>query len=108
MVGSALLALSGVLLVQNLHEEARMSSASCSQPDGRCTEGWHFFFAFSFLFFFFSLFRAAPMAYGDSQVRGPIGATAASHSRPQPQQHRIQATSVTYTTADGNARSLTH
>ena len=27
---------------------------------------------------------------------------------PQPQQHRIQASSVTYTTAQGNAKSLTH
>ena len=31
----------------------------------------------SFFFFFFFLFRAAPMAYGDSQARGLIGATAA-------------------------------
>ena len=30
-----------------------------------------------FLFFFFLLFRAAPMAYGGSQARGRIGATAA-------------------------------
>ena len=37
-------------------------------------------------FFFFCLFRAAPGAYGS---RGPIGAT------PQPQQLRIQDTSVT-------------
>jgi len=27
---------------------------------------------------------------------------------PEPQQHRIRATSETYTTAHGNARSLTH
>ena len=27
---------------------------------------------------------------------------------PQPQQHRIQAASATYTTAHGNAVSLTH
>jgi len=50
-----------------------------------------------FFFFFFGLFRAAPVAYGDSQARGPIGAVAAglrqSHSdkgseprlRPTPQ-----------------------
>ena len=29
-----------------------------------------------FFFFFFNLFRAAPMAYGSSQARGPIGAVA--------------------------------
>ena len=28
----------------------------------------------TFFFFFFSLFRAAPTAYGGSQARGPIGA----------------------------------
>ena len=32
------------------------------------------------IFFFFWLFRAAPMAYGGSQARGPIRAVAASHS----------------------------
>ena len=31
-----------------------------------------------FLSFFLFLFRAAPLAYGDSQARGPIGATAAN------------------------------
>ena len=31
-----------------------------------------------FFFFFFCLFRAFPMAYGDSQARGRIGAVAAS------------------------------
>ena len=36
------------------------------------------------IFFFFVFFRAAPAAYGGSQARGPVGATAAglhhSHS----------------------------
>ena len=44
------------------------------------------------------LFRALSMAYGDSQARGPIGATAASLI-PQSQQHQIRAVSATYTTA---------
>ena len=30
---------------------------------------------FLFLFLFFLLFRATPVAYGGSQARGPIGAT---------------------------------
>ena len=47
-----------------------------------------------FSFFFFSLFRAATAAYGGSQATGRIGAVA-----PQPQQHRIRAASVIYTTA---------
>ena len=61
-------------------------------------KGWLFL---SFLFFSF-FFRAAPEAYGGSQARGRIGATAAIA-----QQRQIQAVSATYTTALGNARSLT-
>ena len=53
------------------------------------------------------------MACGGSQARGQIGATAAGlrHSHqltPQPLQGRIQAMSVTYTTAHGNTGTLTH
>ena len=62
------------------------------------------FFSF-FLSFFFSLFRAAPTAYGSSQARGPIGATAAclQHSHKNYDIHyQIPATSSTYTTAPGN------
>ena len=58
-------------------------------------------------FFFFCLFRAAPMAYRGSQARGQIGAVAAS-LHPSPEQRGIWATSVTYTTAHNNAGSLTH
>ena len=57
-----------------------------------------FFFCFAFL-----LFRATPAAHGGSQVRGPIGATAASL-----RQHQIQAACATYTTAHGHAGSLPH
>ena len=53
------------------------------------------------------LFRAAPQAYGGSQARGPIGA-AARRPMPQPHQCGIRAVSLTYTTAHGNAESLTH
>ena len=60
-----------------------------------------------FLFFVFCLFRAAPVAYGGSQARGLIGAVAALPT-PEPQQHGIRAASATYTTAHGNAGSLTH
>ena len=63
------------------------------------------FLSFSLSPFFFgggvfSLFRAAPEAYGGSQARCRIW--------PEPQQHEIRAESVTYTTAHGNAGSLTH
>ena len=64
-----------------------------------------FFLNVGLFLFFFLPFRAAPVAYGGSQARGRIGATAAglghSHSR-------IQAVSATYTTAHCNSRSLTH
>ena len=58
---------------------------------------------FFFLFFFF--FRAAPVTYGGSQAGGPIGATA-SGPMSQPEQRGFRASSVTYTTAHRNARSL--
>ena len=46
----------------------------CIIVDLRCSV--HFFFLFSFSFF--CLFRAEPEAYGSSQARGRIGATATS------------------------------
>ena len=52
---------------------------------------------------FYFLFLGHTSAYGGSQARGGIGATSS-----QPQQHWIRAKSVTYTTALGNAGSLTH
>ena len=57
---------------------------------------FQFLFGFGFGFF---LFRAAPTAYGSSQARSQIGATAASHSNA-----KIQAMSTNYTTAHGNGQ----
>ena len=63
----------------------------------------HSFFSLSFFF----LFRAAPVAYGSSRVRGQIGATAVglhhshSHTGSQPHPQPMPA-------AFGNARSLTY
>ena len=59
-----------------------------------------------FYFYVFVFSRAALAAYGGSRL--------GSNRRyscwliPQPQQHRIQAVSATYTTAHGNAGSLAH
>ena len=64
------------------------------------------FILFYFILFYFILLlcRDVPAAYGGSQARSPIRATAAnqrhSHSG-------IRAKSETYTTAHGNARSST-
>ena len=57
-----------------------------------------------FYFCAFCIFQATSVAYGGSQARDPIGAVAPGlcHSNT-----RIRATSVTYTTAHGNARSVT-
>ena len=60
-----------------------------------------------FYYFIFLVFRTAPVAYGSSQARG----SNQSHScqpTPQPQQRRIRAASVTYTTAHGSTGSVTH
>ena len=55
----------------------------------------------------FAISWAAPTAYGGSQARGRIRA-AATGLRQSHSNAGIRATSATYTTAHGNARSLTH
>ena len=67
-----------------------------------------FFSLIFFFFFFFFFFRVAPMTYGSFQARGRISAAAAGLQMLQPQQHRIQAVSLIYTTSHGNAGSPTH
>ena len=67
-----------------------------------------FLLSISLFFFFFFLFPyathvAACVAYAASQARGQ-----GVNLQLQPQQHRIWATSVTYTTALGNTGYLTH
>ena len=61
--------------------------------------------SFLFCLFVVAISWAAPAAYGGSQARGLMGAVRPS---PEPQQCRIRAASATYTTAHGNAGSLTH
>ena len=66
-----------------------------------------FFFAVFFLGFVCLFFRATPVACGSSQAKGwdqSCSCWPTSH----PEQHQIQATSVTYTAAHSNTRSLTH
>ena len=65
-------------------------------------------YIYRFLFFlFFSLFRALPMVYGNSQARGQIGATVASlhqsHSNARSELH-LQPTPQILETLD----PLTH
>ena len=59
------------------------------------------------LFFFFGLFRAAPETYEGFQTRGPIRAVATSLRQSHSNAGSI-AVSAAYTTAHGNAGSLTH
>ena len=60
-----------------------------------------------YLFIYFCFFRATLVACGSSQARGRIGAVATSlhpgHSKARSEPHLL-----TYTTAHGNAGSLTH
>ena len=63
--------------------------------------------AISFFLFPFVVSRASPAAYGGSQARGS-DRSCSRRPTPQPQPHGIQAASATYTTARGNAGSLTH
>ena len=80
---------------------AATSGPSPTEPLGNYQKS-HFIYLFIYLF---SLFRATPVGYGGSQIRGGIGAVATGL---QPQQRGTQAASVTYTTAHSNAGSLTH
>ena len=66
----------------------------------KCSSGFFFFFC---LF----LFRAAPTPLGGSHDTG-LNRSCNRWPMPQPQQHRIWAVSVIYTTAHGNLGSLTH
>ena len=59
-----------------------------------------FFVVVCFFFFLIVFYRAAPAAHGGSQAR--------NQPTPEPQQHRIRASSATYTTVHGNGGSLTH
>ena len=60
---------------------------------------------FIYLFCLFAFSRDAPAAHGGSQARGRIRAVATSLH----QSHSSAgAASVTYTTAHGNTKSLTH
>ena len=57
--------------------------------------------------FFVCLFRAIPSGYGGSQARDS-NRNCSCRPTPEPQQPGIRAVSSTYTTAHGNAGSLTH
>ena len=65
------------------------------------------YYSFSFFLFLF-LFSATPKAYGGSQARGWIRATAASLHHSHSNVGSKPSLQPTYTTAQGNAGSLTH
>ena len=71
-------------------------------------------YTFLFVFVFLSFSRAAPPQHMEvPRLGGPIGTIAACLHQsclpmPEPQQRHIRAVPATYTTAYGNARSLTH
>ena len=67
---------------------------------------WIVSFTLSLSLFFF--LRAAPATYGDLQAGGQIRAVPGELHCSHSNQCRIQAVSVTYTIAHGNARSPTH
>ena len=68
------------------------------------TSQWYFFQ--HYYCYYFLIFRATSVAYGVPQAKGLIGAAAASlcHSH----SNKGSKPSVTYTTAHGNAGSLTY
>ena len=64
-------------------------------------------FVFGFVLFCFCFFKASRVTYGSSQPRG-LNQSCSCWPMPQPQQCWIWVTSVTYTSAHGNAGSLIH
>ena len=69
--------------------------------EGGCCE----FFLFYFILFYF--FRATPLAYGSSQVRGWIRAAGTGLHRSHSNEGS-EPLSTNYTAPCGSARSLTH
>ena len=61
-----------------------------------------------YYFFVFAFSWAAPAAYGGSQAPYGVQWSCSHRPRPEPQQLGIRAASAIYTTAHGNAGSLTH
>ena len=88
--------------ILKLHNDNKKWQKFCYVPEAQLSTRF-----IIFLIYLFSLFRATPTARGGSQARVLIGAIAA-RLQPQPQQRGIQAMSAIYTTAHGNAGSLTH
>ena len=74
------------------------SPLSLSSPLGDCKEAVFHCLPPAEIFFFFC-FLEPHLQHMEVPRLGPT---------PQPQQHKIQAESATYTTAHGNTRSLTH
>ena len=66
---------------------------------------WHTHFLSFFLFFFFQGCMCGKWKFTGCQGSN---LSCSSWPTPQPQQRRIQAISASYTTAQGNARYLTH
>ena len=97
--------------VHQLDTDKGSLSRSCTLMaiKGKVLEKWRKNL-FCFVLFCFLSFRAAPVAYGGSQARGKKkkNQSCICQPTPQPQQHQVQAASSTYTTAHGNAGSLTH
>ena len=87
---------------------ANSNSFTSSFPIGISLILFSFLITLARTSFFFFLFRTAPMAYGCSLARSRIRATVAGLHAPQLWLCGIQDASVTYNTAHGNARSLTH
>ena len=75
-----------------------------------CASSWLlYFYFFPFFFLVFCLFRASPMAYGDSQARGWIRAVAAGlHHSHSHSSCGIRAMSVICTATHINVGSLIH
>ena len=90
-------------IFKNLAKGAALSRKPSPSPPNP-----HFILFFFFFFYFFAISWAAPAAYGGSQARGRIGAIATGLRQSRSNAGSEPRLQPNYTTAHGNAGSLTH
>ena len=93
-----------LLSVKVTQDTSRMQSCFIIHMIPLIMDGPHSWETFLSFPFFFSLFTAESVAYGSSQAKGQISCR--FQPTPQPQQHQIQDTSMTYAAACGNTVSF--
>ena len=97
----------GMFIIQGLTKEWDMHRLCLSKLCWKNTLSSSFFFFFFFFFFCLFIFSVPHLQHMEVPRLG-VDWSCRCWPTPEPQKCGIQATSATYATAFGNARSLTH